>query len=61
MVHGLNVFETGGSVGVRCGIAIEVNDGDRLSVGARMNLCMLETAFFVEQGNVFVESVCVRL
>ena len=61
VVHCLDVFEAGGRVGVGCGIAIEVNDGDRLSVGARVNLCMLETAFFVELGNVFVEGVSVGL
>ena len=33
MVHGLDIFETGGSVGVGGGKAIEINEGYRLSLG----------------------------
>ena len=61
MVHGLDVFEAGGSVGVRSGKTIEVNEGYRLSVGAWVYLCMLKAAFFVEGGDVFIESVSVGL
>ena len=61
VVNGLNIFEASGSVGVRCGITIEIDDGNRLSVGAWVYLCMLKAAFLVEGGNVFVESVGVGL
>ena len=61
VVDGLNFFEASGGVGVRCGITIEVNDGYRLSVGAWVYLCMLKAAFFVEGGDVFIESVSVGL
>ena len=56
VVHGLDIFGTGGSVGVGGGEAIDIDEGYRLSLGAWVNLCVLEAALFVERSDVFIES-----
>ena len=61
VVNGLDIFQASRGVGVRCGITVKIDEGNRLSVGAWVYLCVLEAAFFVEGSNVFVEGVGVRL
>ena len=61
VVNGLDIFQASRGVGVRCGITVKIDEGNRLSVGAWVYLCVLEAAFFVEEGNVFVKSINVGL
>ena len=61
VVNGLDIFQASRGVGVRCGITVKIDEGNRLSVGAWVYLCVLKAAFFVEGNNVFVEGVGVRL
>ena len=61
VVDGLNIFEAGRGVRVGSGVTIEIDDGDGLSVGTWVYLCVLKAAFIVESGDVFVESVGVGL
>ena len=48
VVNGLDIFQASRGVGVRCGITVKIDEGDGLSVGAWVNLCVLEATLFVK-------------